>query len=61
ARNLPDHSAVNHPLSSDNRFDTLPLSVIDFRSLPERSGFRLCYVHLDIGPMGRFHRLFEHL
>jgi len=42
AHNLPDHSVVNHPLSSDDRFDTLPLSVIGFRPLPERSGFRHC-------------------
>jgi len=42
AHHLPDHSVVNHPLSSDDRFDTLPLSVIGFRPSPERSGFRHC-------------------
>jgi hypothetical protein len=39
---LPDHSAVNHPLPPGHRFNTLPLSVTGFRSLPERSGLRLC-------------------
>ncbi len=42
ARHLPDHSAVNHPLSPGHRFITLPLSVTGFRSLSERSGLRPC-------------------
>ena len=40
ARDLPDHSVVTHPVLLSHRFDTLPLSVTDFRPLPERSGFR---------------------
>ena len=39
ARNLLDHSVVNHPVLPRHRFHTLPLSVTDFRPLSERSGF----------------------
>ena len=42
ARHLPDHSVVNHPLSSGACFHTLPLSVTGFRLSSERSGFRHC-------------------
>ena len=40
ARDLPDHSVVNHPVPPCHRFNTLPLSVAGFHSLSERSGFR---------------------
>jgi hypothetical protein len=39
-RDLPDHSVANHHVPLIHRFLTLPLSVNDFRSLSERSGFR---------------------